>query len=209
MRDARCWAEPIGDSSARFRVGKTERNTGQAYGSVAAARATRRRRADAAAAGLAGTLRPENLSERFIANFRGGRGGQLQKARAMSGFPSVAVLRDTSIRKKIIGHARRFQIRFGAAEGRRPELRGAFPLLEQQPRHSGAGLIRQPLIHQRHDLLAQVGGIRQTRQFKVLQRVFGSGQQKFPRRLDRANGHGALQSAETARYGSLRLITMQ
>jgi hypothetical protein len=114
---------------------------------------------------------------------------KLQNPCEISGWAAVSGLRRGSIRKKIIGHgmcavAARFAFRkhVGCA-------RGPVALLHQQPREHGYGVFFHPLIKQRHDLLAEIGGMRQARQFKTLQGVPGSREQELPRWLSRACSH--------------------
>jgi hypothetical protein len=107
---------------------------------------------------------------------------QLQHPCKTSGWAAVYGLRDGSIRKKIIGHGMRAivaRVAFGK-HVRRPG--GTFSLLQKQARQHGSGVFFHPLIEQGGNLLAEIGGMRQTRQFKALQGVPGSGEQELPRR---------------------------
>ena len=63
-------------------------------------------------------------------------------------------------------------------------------LFHQPPREHRAGVFIKPLIEQRSNFLAKVGGMTETREFVGLERCSGSGQQEFPRRLCFITGHG-------------------
>jgi len=115
---------------------------------------------------------------------------------------SVAAVRNVwaneSIRQKIIGHNVAIgRHRFGSGLIRRGlDLGGAhiaLAQLEENASDHGVGILIDPLIQQRIDFLAQIGGVTQTRKFVTVQSVAGSGEEEFPRRLGAAGGHGALQ----------------
>jgi hypothetical protein len=44
------------------------------------------------------------------------------------------------------------------------------------------------MIKQSQNLLADIGGVRKTRQFKALQRILGSREKELPRGLGRTSG---------------------
>jgi hypothetical protein len=114
---------------------------------------------------------------------------KLQHPCKTSGRAAVYGLRGGSIRKKIIGHGMR-AIVAGVAFGkhvRRPG--GTLSLLQKQARQHSSGVFLHPLIEQGGNLLAEIGGMRQTRQFKALQGVPGSREQELPRWLGRTGGH--------------------
>lgn len=182
------------------RRGEQSSGSGGTHRWVVAAPAFRAKRETRVAGGWVRTPGRGFVGKEFIADFRAGAGEQLQKTHTASAFPSIYVLRGRSIRKKIIGHTLCVRRAFLAVCDGRRDVRGAFTLLEQQPRDRGVGLIGQPLVHQRADLLTQIGGVRQTGQFKTLERILRSGQQKIPRWLVSAAGHGGLQ----IRYGNGR-----
>jgi len=105
---------------------------------------------------------------------------------------SIASVRRRSrrIREKIIGHGwgvRAPQI--GVVQGIRA-LDGGGALLHEPASEHGRGVFFQPLIHQRGHLFAEIGGVRQAREFVALQRVFRCGKQELPRRLGRVAGQG-------------------
>jgi hypothetical protein len=96
------------------------------------------------------------------------------------------------LREKIIGHSVcSIEPRFRPGGGVR-DLRRTLALLHQPARQHGRGVFFQPLVQQGTDLLAEIGGMTQTRQFVGLQRVARSGQKKLPRRLGVVPGHGIL-----------------
>jgi hypothetical protein len=115
-----------------------------------------------------------------------------------SGWPRIFVQWNRSIRKKVIGHRMRggaagfaigTQVRFA---------RGAFTLLQEQAREGCVGVIVHPLIKQSSNLLADIGGVRETRQLKALQRVLGSREKELPRGLGRTSGHKDLRNGDVA-----------
>ncbi len=104
----------------------------------------------------------------------------------ISGRGAVYGPRGGSIRKKIIGHGMR-SVLAGLGGGKylgRPC--GALALLHQPSRQHGGGVFLHPLIDQSANFLTEIGGVGQTRQFKALQGVPGSGEKELPRRLRRA-----------------------
>jgi hypothetical protein len=57
----------------------------------------------------------------------------------------------------------------------------------------GVGILVDPLIEERIDFLAEIGGVSEARKLVTVQSVAGSGEEKFPRWLGAARGHGALR----------------
>lgn len=115
----------------------------------------------------------------------------LQKTYKSSGWAPVYGLRWRSIRKKIIGHGMRSvapRLGFGKwfRSARRP-----LTLLQKQARQHGGGVLFHPLVQKGGDLLAEIGGMRQARQFKALQGVARGREKEFPGWLGRAGGHRA------------------
>jgi len=66
---------------------------------------------------------------------------------------------------------------------------GVFALSDKPARNGCRGVFFQPLIHQRADLLAEIGGMTQAGQFIALQAVARSGKQKLPRGLGAVASH--------------------
>ena len=115
-----------------------------------------------------------------------------------SGLTGIFGLRDGSIRKKVIGHGMRGGAPRFAIEAQIRFARGAFTLLQKQPREGCVGVVVHPLIKQSRDLLANIGGVRKTRQFKALQRILGSRKKELPRGLGRTSGHMNLRNGDAA-----------
>jgi len=116
---------------------------------------------------------------------------KLQKTYKSSGRAAVYGLRGRSIRKKIIGHGMRSVapgLGFGKwfRSARRP-----LALLQKQARQHGRGVLFQPLIQKGGDLLAEIGGMRQARQFKALQGIARGREKELPGWLGLAGGHRA------------------
>lgn len=121
--------------------------------------------------------------------FRSSAAYKLQHPCKTSGWTPVYGLRGGSIRKKVIGHGMR-AIVAGLSLRKHVGLpRRSFSQLNQQARQHGCGVLVDPLVNQGRDLLAEIGGVRQTRQFKTLQGVPRSRKQELPRWLGRAGGH--------------------
>jgi hypothetical protein len=138
----------------------------------------------------------------------GGRGtlGKIRRIERFSprraGERSVVAARNVgtseSIRQKIIGH--RMAVggyRPGACLIRRNlDVSGAditFAQLEKHASDHGVGILVDPLIEERIDFLAEIGGVSEARKLVTVQSVAGSGEEKFPRWLGAARGHGALR----------------
>jgi hypothetical protein len=143
-----------------------------------------------------GTPRREQMATSSVVPFRSNVRCPLPNDCQLSATASLAVLRDSSIRKKIIGPILRTRVVFRSSREGVRNAGGAFALLQKQTRDGGVGLVGQPLIEQCTDFLAQIGGAGQTRKFKALQRVFRGRQQKFPRWLKRPGGQGALHCGD-------------
>ena len=140
---------------------------------------------------MLGTL-PE-LNGRHLVSARAG--GKLEIERRKIAFnsssASVCGRRDGPIRKKIIGHGMSiFRERFRSESIFRRLLR-TLPLFHQPARQHGRGIFLDPKIEKGADLLAEIGGMTETREFITLQRVARSGEKKLPRRLGFAVVHGA------------------
>jgi hypothetical protein len=102
---------------------------------------------------------------------------------------SVCGPRGRAIRKKIIGHGMSASgERFSRGSVLLPLLR-AFPLLHQPAGQHSCGILLHP---KRANLLAEVGGMAETREFIALQRISRSGEEKFPRWLGLVIVHASL-----------------
>lgn len=67
-----------------------------------------------------------------------------------------------------------------------------FALLDQPAREHGAGVFFDPLVEQSANLLAEIGGVSQTREFVTLERIARRREKKLPRRLRVGTGHVGL-----------------
>ena len=123
---------------------------------------------------------------------------------------SVAAARNVwaseTIRQKIIGH--RIPVRgsgFGGGLVRRRQgvrgVNGALSLLDQPTGDQGVGVLVHPLVKEGRDLLAQVGGVGEAREFVAVKRVARSGEKKLPRRLGAVVGHVALRANRVTSNG--------
>src|SRR5579863_3521420 len=116
---------------------------------------------------------------------------ELQKSYKSSRWAPVYGLRGRSIRKKIIGHGVR-SVAPGLGFGKWfRNVRRPLALLQKQARQHGGGVFFQPLVQKGGDLFAEIGGVRETRQFKALQAVARGREKEFPGWLGRAGGHRA------------------
>ena len=84
--------------------------------------------------------------------------------------------RSRLIREKIIGHGFAASI----AVCRRSLRHRVLALAHQQSRQQRRGVLFQPRIQQLGDLLSQIGGVVQAREFVTLQGIAGSGKQELP-----------------------------
>lgn len=112
-----------------------------------------------------------------------------QKPRIFLRWAPMTCRNGRAIREKIIGHrmrgmAPRFAVRRGLLNGR-----GPLALLHQPAGQHGRGIFLHPLVHQRADLLAEIGGMAQPRQFIALQTGLRSREKELPRRLGLVNSH--------------------
>jgi hypothetical protein len=116
----------------------------------------------------------------------------LRKMAITSSWAAVGRGRSRPIRKKVIGRA----VSVPGKQIRKRRVlvraRSAFPLVHQQAREHGFGVFLDPLLEERHDLFAEIGGMTEAGEFKALERGARSGEQKLPRKLGLMNGHGDL-----------------
>jgi hypothetical protein len=103
-----------------------------------------------------------------------------------------------SIRQKIIGHRMAVCGRgFGGVCIRGPlRFRGkhsALALFDQPAGDHGVGVFVEPLVEERRDFLAEIGGVAEAGKFIALESIAGSGEKKLPGRLGAISGHGALR----------------
>ena len=100
--------------------------------------------------------------------------------------------RPSPIRKEIIGHGMCRAIRGLRANNRVAGNERAFTLLDQPASEHGGGAFFHPLIEQRANFFAEIGGMAQSRKFVTLQGVSRSRQKKLPWGLGLVTGHGIL-----------------
>lgn len=85
--------------------------------------------------------------------------------------------------------------------------RGTFTLFQKPARQHRRGVFFDPLIEQRGNFLAEIGGVSQTRQLKALQGVLRSGQKEIPGWLGRTVTYcGNLWKTFLALYGEKRRV---
>ena len=109
---------------------------------------------------------------------------------------SICGRRDHPIRKKIIGHSMSiFRKRFACGVVFQ-HLRRALLLFHQPARKHGGGILLHPKIEKRADLLAEIGGMAETREFIALQRISRSRQKKLPRGLGLVVVHWGLPKSD-------------
>jgi hypothetical protein len=105
---------------------------------------------------------------------------------------AVCGRRDRPIRKKIIGHGMSALQRSLAGRRGLQHLRRALALLHQPAREHGASILFKPKIEKRADLLAEICGMVETREFVALQRSARSREKELPWRLGLVAGHASL-----------------
>ncbi len=115
-----------------------------------------------------------------------------QKIAFTSRWPAVCGRRDLPLRKKIIGHGMSTLQRRIAGRNGLQHLRRTLALLHQPAREHRAGILFEPLIEKRADLLTEIGGMAETREFVALQRSARSREKELPRRLGLMTGHASL-----------------
>jgi hypothetical protein len=137
-------------------------------------------RLEFAAGGLWHNTRLRGWGETKI-SARDGGGAAAWPQNSARGSLSVANCRRRSrlIREKIIGHG------FAASIPvcRRFLRHRVLALAHQQSRQQRRGVFFQPGIQQLGDLLTEIGGMVQAREFVALQGIAGSGEQELPRGL--------------------------
>ena len=117
-------------------------------------------------------------------------GNALFKIASTSNWAAVCGRSNRSIRKNIIGHGMAALRRGLAGGSARLCVRGALPLLHQPARQHGRRCFLHPFVEKHRNLLAEIGGVREAGEFKTLQRIARSREQKLPRGwLWPATGH--------------------
>jgi hypothetical protein len=89
--------------------------------------------------------------------------------------------RDRPLRKKVIGHSRRYLRNTLTGRSVFLHLLRAFPLLHQPAREHRRGSFLHPLVEKPANLFAEIGGMAKAREFKALQRIARGGEKELPR----------------------------
>ena len=114
-----------------------------------------------------------------------------------SSWTSICGRRDCPIRKKIIGHCMSVPLRERFAGGSVfQRLPRALPLLHQPARQHGGGVFLHPKIEKSANLLAEIGGMAETREFIALERISRRREQKLPRGLGLVVVHWGLRESD-------------
>ncbi len=126
-------------------------------------------------------------SQRASHAARGKASGELCKSSRKIAITSrraaICGWRNRSIRKKVIGHGMSGSQRRLAGGSEVQRLRRTLALLHQPARQHGGGVLLEPLVEQRADLLSEIGGMAEAREFIALQRGARSREKEFPRGL--------------------------
>ena len=106
-----------------------------------------------------------------------------RKIAITSGWAAISARRGRPIRKKVIGHGTS-ALHWRVASGNGLQhLRRTLALLHQPARQHGAGILLEPLVEKRTDLLPEIGGMAEAREFIALQRGARSREKELPRGL--------------------------
>ena len=110
-----------------------------------------------------------------------------------SGTATGILGRSETIRQKIIG--RTVAVGGSRGGGRRVigSRNGAFALFDEPAGEHGCGIFLEPLIEEGTDLLAEIGGVAEAREFVGLQGMARSGEKKLPGSLGTELRHEDLQ----------------
>lgn len=148
---------------------------------------------------LAGTPFRPGRARIWLGNSTKTRRLPRQNAAESSPAGACSVRSDEPLRQKVIGH------RMAVARRRRGNGLGlrrsfgtggadaAFPLLDQPAGNHGVGVLVEPLIEERRDLLAEIGSVGEAGEFVRLQGVAGSSEEELPGRLGALVDHVHLQ----------------
>jgi hypothetical protein len=109
---------------------------------------------------------------------------------------SVCLWRGRAIAKKIIGHAVSIFRESVHGGGVFVRLLRTLALLHQPAGQHGGGVFLDPKIKKSADLLAEIGGVAEAREFVALERVSRCGEQELPRRLGFVMVHAGLLGSD-------------
>jgi hypothetical protein len=142
---------------------------------------------------LRGGTTPRALPKRRTPGSRREQIGEKASAKSREiGSPSCGAaacrVRRASMRKKVMGHETPLLRRqFAGCRGFRFLWR-PLPLLQPTRKH-GFGAFVDPLVEKRGNLLAKIGGVSKTGEFKALQRVARGREKELPRGLSSGARH--------------------
>jgi len=140
----------------------------------------------------ANTPPSQRPSNRTSVNSSGELCKSSRKMAITSRWAAISGRRPRPVRKKIIGHGMSaFRRRFGRGSGLQ-HLRRTLALLHQPAGQHGGSILLEPLVEKRADLLPEIRGMAEAREFVALQRVTRSRQKELPRGLGLLAVHTAL-----------------
>ena len=129
-----------------------------------------------------------------------------QKTAITSRWATVRDARRAPIGKKIIGPVVASQRRLGRS--RVGHSWGTLPLLHEPSREHRDGVLLDPLVEKRSNLLAEIGSVAEPGEFEVLERSARRRKQELPRRLSLLSG-GQGEPPEQERYVSTELARVK
>ncbi len=134
----------------------------------------------------------QRTSSRASVKFSGELCESSRKMAITSRWAAIGGRRPRPIRKKIIGHGMSaFRRRFARGSGLQ-HLRRTLALLHQPARQHGGSILLEPLVEKGADLLPEIRGMAEAREFVALQRVTRSREKELPRGLGLLAVHAAL-----------------
>ena len=110
---------------------------------------------------------------------------------------------ENRIGKKVIGRGNDVRGLFCAGRRGFARSRGVLALINQPTGYGCGGIFFKPLVHQRADLFAKVGGMAEARELITLQAITRSGQQKLP------GGAGGGSGSQGSPVGTGRTVSRQ
>lgn len=126
----------------------------------------------------------------------------VRNAVAGSGTPARTIGWNEPVHQKIIGRTMTVgRSGFGRSGFFRRRVHGEGTLFDEPAGKIRGGVFLEPLIEQRGDFLAQVGGVGKAGEFVGLKRIAGSGEKEFPGSLGASLRHNNLQRVGVRKYG--------
>lgn len=120
------------------------------------------------------TFRGQRASNTASGKFSGELCESRRKIAITSRWAAICGRKPSTIRKKIIGRNMRALRRSLAGGSGLQRLRRVPTLLHEPARQHGRGILLEPLVEKRANLLAEIGGMAEAREFIALQRSAGS-----------------------------------